>query len=235
MPIARILANSVRLALPRMTAPAARSCFTTVASALARAPSSANEPAVVGCLSPVAILSFTRIGTPASGCAGRGLHAVELASDRERIGIELAHRVQRRACLVVGLDAGEVGAGQGARGRGPLGQRLLHLGERGVLDRNSHLCLRSSGGSDTQHQWEQGEVAAGRVSHGSNRHPQTGIWRFWCARPIRATSGLCPEITRTPSSSRWAIFSGVAPSRKASLFFWQAAKTLARAFSISGG
>ncbi len=65
--MAMMLANSVRFALPRITAPAARSRLMTVASSFARAPSRASEPAVVCCLSPVAMLSLTRIGTPASG------------------------------------------------------------------------------------------------------------------------------------------------------------------------
>ena len=48
--------------------------------------------------------------------------------------------------------------------------------------------------------------------------------------------GLWPEITRTPSSRLAQILSGVAPSRKASLFHLQAAKTRPpRASSMTGG
>ena len=67
MPTARMLANSVRLALPRITAPARRSSAVTVASRRALAPSRASDPAVVACRSPVAMLSFSKIGMPSSG------------------------------------------------------------------------------------------------------------------------------------------------------------------------
>ena len=67
MSIAMKLANSVKFALPKITAPAARSWRTTVASCLARADSRAREPAVVCWPSAVAMLSLTRIGIPASG------------------------------------------------------------------------------------------------------------------------------------------------------------------------
>ncbi len=67
MPTARILANSVRFALPSITAPALRNFVTSVASFFACASASASDPAVVCSLSPVAMLSFSRIGMPCSG------------------------------------------------------------------------------------------------------------------------------------------------------------------------
>ena len=115
MSIARMLANSVRLALPRMTAPAARSRATSVASRTARASASASEPAVVCCLSPVAMLSLTRIGMPASGRSGLGLHAVERRRDRERVRVDLAHRIEPRPGPVDRLDTLEIGPRQRAR------------------------------------------------------------------------------------------------------------------------
>src|SRR4029079_6897835 len=54
----RKFAHSLRLVLPRMTAPAARNCETTNASLGGRAPSSASEPAVVIMRSAVAMLSL---------------------------------------------------------------------------------------------------------------------------------------------------------------------------------
>jgi hypothetical protein len=63
----RMFAHSERLVLPRMTAPAERRRSTTNASCFARTPFSASDPAVVAIRSPVAMLSFTRIGIPCSG------------------------------------------------------------------------------------------------------------------------------------------------------------------------
>ena len=48
---------------------------------------------------------------PASGRRFDGLLAVERGGDRQRVGIDLAHRVERRAGAVVGLDAREIGRG----------------------------------------------------------------------------------------------------------------------------
>ena len=63
----RKFAHSDRFALPRMTAPAARSRATTVASRGTRLPTRASEPAVVSIASLVAMLSLTRTGMPWSG------------------------------------------------------------------------------------------------------------------------------------------------------------------------
>src|SRR5918995_7477171 len=61
----RKFAHSDRLALPRMIAPAAFSCFTMNASP-GVLPASAQEPAVVG-MPVVLTLSLTMIGIPSSG------------------------------------------------------------------------------------------------------------------------------------------------------------------------
>ncbi len=63
----RKLAHSLRFALPRMIAPAARSRAATHESCAGIEPSSAREPAVVVIRSAVSTLSFTTIGTPCSG------------------------------------------------------------------------------------------------------------------------------------------------------------------------
>src|SRR5690348_141796 len=65
--VERKFAHSLKLALPRITAPASRSFAATVASRGAGAPSNASDPAVVGILSPVSMLAFSRTGIPHSG------------------------------------------------------------------------------------------------------------------------------------------------------------------------
>ena len=65
--VERKLAHSLRLVLPRITAPASRSRSTTNASRGAGTCSSANEPALVLMRSRVATLSFSRTGMPCSG------------------------------------------------------------------------------------------------------------------------------------------------------------------------
>src|SRR5512137_433049 len=68
--VERKLAHSLRLVLPRITAPASRSCATTKASRGAGTFASASEPALVLMRSRVAMLSFTRTGIPCSGPRG---------------------------------------------------------------------------------------------------------------------------------------------------------------------
>src|SRR5437868_4302428 len=60
----RKLAHSERLVLPRITAPALRKLRATVESWSAGWPTRANDPALVCILSPVSMLSFSRIGMP---------------------------------------------------------------------------------------------------------------------------------------------------------------------------
>src|SRR5271163_1531603 len=66
----RMLAHSLRLVLPRITAPALRSWAATKASFEGRESSSASEPAVVCMRSPVSILSLISTGTPCKGPRG---------------------------------------------------------------------------------------------------------------------------------------------------------------------
>src|SRR5579872_6680935 len=63
----RILAHSLRLVLPRMTAPAARSLAATILSFSGFEPISASDPAVVIMRSAVSRLSLMRIGMPCKG------------------------------------------------------------------------------------------------------------------------------------------------------------------------
>src|ERR1022692_3831610 len=66
----RMLAHSLRLVLPRITAPAARSFSATNESFDGLEPTRASEPAVVIILSAVSMLSLIRTGTPCSGPRG---------------------------------------------------------------------------------------------------------------------------------------------------------------------
>src|SRR5262249_17896151 len=63
----RKFAHSLRLVLPRMTAPARRRVAATVESREGGVPVSANEPAFVCILSPVSMFPLSRIGMPCSG------------------------------------------------------------------------------------------------------------------------------------------------------------------------
>jgi hypothetical protein len=65
--VERMFAHSLRLVLPRITAPAARSCATTGASRRVILSLSARLPAVVGIASAVSTLSLISTGTPCSG------------------------------------------------------------------------------------------------------------------------------------------------------------------------
>src|SRR5215467_850822 len=63
----RKFAHSERLVLPRMIAPPARRFAATVESCCAGVPTRLSEPAVVCILSPVSMLSLSRMGIPMSG------------------------------------------------------------------------------------------------------------------------------------------------------------------------
>src|SRR5579871_2501562 len=66
----RIFAHSLRLVLPRMTAPAARKRCTTKESFGGFEPTSASDPAVVIMPSAVSMLSLISSGIPCSGPRG---------------------------------------------------------------------------------------------------------------------------------------------------------------------
>src|SRR5687768_9068157 len=75
----RMFAHSERLALPTITAPAARSRATNGASRLVTLSASARLPAVVGSVPAVSILSLIRIGIPWSGPRARRLRSSDRA------------------------------------------------------------------------------------------------------------------------------------------------------------
>jgi hypothetical protein len=64
---------------------------------------------------------------------------------------------------------------------------------------------------------------------------QTGIVRFWWARPRRAAASSWPAMSRTPSSSLAVMFEREPISRKATRFLRHAANTRWRASRISEG
>src|ERR1039457_6067356 len=66
----RMLAHSLRLVLPRRTAPAWRNCWATKESRAGRDPTSASDPAVVNMRSAVSMLSLMKTGIPCSGPRG---------------------------------------------------------------------------------------------------------------------------------------------------------------------
>ena len=108
--VERKFAHSLRFVLPRITAPAARSRSATNESRAAMLSASASEPAVVCIRSAVSMLSLISTGMPCSG--PRTFPAlplgVQLRGDRERVGIELDHCVDRRPALVDCVDARQV-------------------------------------------------------------------------------------------------------------------------------
>ena len=65
----RKLAHSLKFALPKIIAPAWRNCLTTKASLLVTLFLSANEPAVVGNVPVVSMLSFSNTAIPCKGPA----------------------------------------------------------------------------------------------------------------------------------------------------------------------
>src|SRR5579863_2851044 len=79
----RMLAHSLRLVLPRTTAPAARSFCATAESLDGFEPTRASDPAVVIMRSAVSMLSLTRTGMPCSG--PRGPLALRSASSESAI------------------------------------------------------------------------------------------------------------------------------------------------------
>src|SRR5439155_4649962 len=62
----RMFAHSLRLVLPKMTAPASRSFFATKESRAGREPINASDPAVVCIRSAVSMLSLISTGIPCS-------------------------------------------------------------------------------------------------------------------------------------------------------------------------
>ena len=127
----RKFAHSERLALPMITAPAARSCWTMNAS-LGLLPASAHEPAVVGI--PVVLmlsLSEHRDARAAGGATPRlrALSAVTRVGQRGRADGD--HRVEHRVEL---LDPMQVELGELERLEPVAVHQLLELRDRRGVD-----------------------------------------------------------------------------------------------------
>src|SRR6266851_4106814 len=94
----RMLAHSLRLVLPRMTAPAARNLCATQESFGGLEPTRANEPAVVIILSAVSMLSLINTGMPCNGPRG----PLALRSRSSESAIATASGLSSRTLLMAG-------------------------------------------------------------------------------------------------------------------------------------
>ena len=109
--VERKFAHSLRFVLPMITAPAARNRSATERIAAPRRSSaSASEPAVVCIRSAVSMLSLMKTGNAVQRTAHLPAFrsASSCAAIAQRIGVELDHRVDRRAALIDCVDAGEI-------------------------------------------------------------------------------------------------------------------------------
>ena len=95
--VERMLAHSLRLVLPRITAPASRRRATRKASRVACTPSSASEPAVVLIRSPVARLSLMTSAVPCSPARRSASSAAAIARASGFSSIRLLSRGPRRS------------------------------------------------------------------------------------------------------------------------------------------
>jgi hypothetical protein len=105
-----MFAHSLKFALPRTMAPAARRRSTINASRGATTPLSANEPAVVVMRFVRVDVAFDDDGDAMEGTAqstGAAL-IVELPCERARVRVGLEHRPQRGTAAIDLVDAGEI-------------------------------------------------------------------------------------------------------------------------------
>ena len=130
-------ANSDRFAFAMITAPAARSFFTTNASSGGIEPSSITEPPVVG-MSAVSMLSFRTIGMPCSG--DRGPFDFRSASRARAVSIAFGLTVitdaQHRPLAIEGLNARQKHLNQPLRRQMPFGERRIDVGDRRPASRS---------------------------------------------------------------------------------------------------
>src|SRR6266852_1744908 len=94
----RMLAHSLKLVLPRMTAPAERNFFATQESFAGLEPTSASEPAVVIILSAVSMLSLISTGMPCRRPRG----PLALRSRSSESAIASASGLSSRTLLMAG-------------------------------------------------------------------------------------------------------------------------------------
>ena len=104
-----------------------------MASLLARAPSSASEPAVVGFVAGSNVVF------------DQERHSGQLPRDHERVGIERANGVELGSATVVSLYAREISFGQRSGGDLPTCQRLDDIAHRRVLESGLRLSADCGG------------------------------------------------------------------------------------------
>ena len=166
------MAHSLRLVLPRMMAPAARSRATTGASRWVILPASASDPAVVGIGSAVSILSFIRIGMPCSGPrTWPGLaFRIQRRGLGQRVGIEGDDTAQGRPGPVDGRNSVQIGLDQLHRSH-PAGR---HVGLQGSYALFRHVV----GQSCRRHHTHQKNNCPEKPPHGRQTRS------FMCGRNI---------------------------------------------------
>ena len=124
-------ANSDRFAFAMMTAPAARSFFTTNASSGGIDPSSSTEPPVVGMIGGIDVVLDDDRNAVQRRARALGLAlGIHRARGLERLRIDGDHRVQRRTLAIVGIDARQEHLHQPLRGQRALGKRGVDVGDR---------------------------------------------------------------------------------------------------------
>ena len=105
------------------------------------------------------------------GTALRGLRRIEAFGDLERIGIELANRIEARAGAIISLDARDIGAREIGRSDRSCGERLLQVDDGRILDahrplrRQHRRCGRKQYDENPQHAalLEQQLICVGKV------------------------------------------------------------------------
>ena len=115
-----------------------------MASLLARAPSSASEPAVVGFVAGSNV-AFDQERHSGQWLFSRRLGVFELPRDHERVGIERANGVELGSATVVSLYAREISFGQRSGGDLPTCQRLDDIAHRRVLESGLRLSADCGG------------------------------------------------------------------------------------------
>ena len=190
----RMFAHSLRLVLPRSTAPASRSARATNESRGGIEPRRASEPAVVVIWSAVSTLSLTSTGMPCSGPRGPFVLAlrVERLGDGERVGVRLDDAAERGPAAIEGLDAGEVGLRSApASVSVPAAHPVLKASERRLLELESRARL----GSQSRPEHREGPGPAAHTQEVTSFHETprpSGEWRTPAAES-RASSRPSPK------------------------------------------
>ena len=147
----RKFAHSERFVLPRITAPPARSLAATVESRGAGAPFESERSG--GGLHAIAgvdvALEKHRNAVQRAEHPARAAQRIRMARHRERVGVQLHHRIDAGTVLVEREDAPDVHARERFGGEAPRGHRGLQLRDGEILVAAPHggrrLCVSSEG------------------------------------------------------------------------------------------